>query len=160
MSTTSLPNSKLPNSLSIVCVKPEDTRGGPDFTFALAGTTSDNAEAKNIEPLQNHLLRKYDRKRFLIQYSLNRSSEFTVFLVRMKPEDTRDNGAERAFKIEETRGATAELETNGMSTTQNIFIFALLNRISTKHCALCAKMYKRVYTILFKINLFKMQYCI
>ncbi len=41
------------------------------------------------------------------------------FVVRMKPEDTRDNGAERAYKIEETRGATAELEANGMSTAQN-----------------------------------------
>ncbi len=119
MSTTSVPYSKLSNSPSIVCVKLEDTRGGPDFTFALAGTTSVNAKASNIEPFQNHLLRKYDRKRFLIQYSLNRSSEFTVFLVRMKPEDTRDNGAERAYKIEETRGTTAELEANGMPTTQN-----------------------------------------
>ncbi len=133
-------------------MKPEDTRGGPDFTFALAGTPSDNAEAKNIDPFQNHLLRKYDRKRFLIQYYLNRSSELTVFVVRMKPEDTRDNGAERAFKIEETRGATVELETNGMSTTQNIFIFALLNRISTKHCALSAKMYTRVHAILLKMQ--------
>ncbi len=41
------------------------------------------------------------------------------FVVRMKPEDTRDNGAERAYKIEETRGTTADLEANGMSTTQN-----------------------------------------
>ncbi len=126
MSTTSLPNSKLPNSLSIVCVKPEDTRGGPDFTFALAGTTSDNAEAKNSEPFPNHLLRKYDRKKFLIQYYLNRSSKLTVFVVRMKPEDTRDNGAERAFKIEETRLPTTEPETNGMSTAQNIFFVPYL----------------------------------
>ncbi len=37
----------------------------------------------------------------------------------MKPEDTRENGAERAYKIEETSGATTEPETNGMSTTQN-----------------------------------------
>ncbi len=70
----------------------------------------------------------------------------------MKPEDTRDNGAERAYKIEETRGATAELVANGMSTTQYIFIFALLNRISTKHCALCAKMYTRVHYILLKMQ--------
>ncbi len=71
----------------------------------------------------------------------------------MKPEDTKDKGAERAFKIEEARGATTEPETNGMSTTQNIFIWKLLNKVHIMHHALCAKMYTRVQYILFKFQL-------
>ncbi len=73
-------NFNLPNSLPIVRVKPEDTRGEHNFPFAEAATKSSNTETRNIEPRQNHLLCKYGHKTFLIQVLLKLKCRMNYFL--------------------------------------------------------------------------------
>ncbi len=108
-----MPNFNLPNSLSLVRVKPEDTRDELNFPFTEAATKSSNTETRNIEPLQNHLLCKYGRKTVLIQILLKLKCRL-FFVAHMKQEDTRDNGTGCVYKIEETMDANAGPEINGM----------------------------------------------
>ncbi len=75
-----MPNFNLPNSLSLVRVKPEDTRGEHNFPFAEVATKSSNTETRNIEPCQNHLLCKYGRKTVHIQVLLKLKCRINYFL--------------------------------------------------------------------------------